>query len=113
MSGRITLELFRRSVFFRCGRTELYAEWRGRGWPRLFTWSHDVESRELWLGRIYLCLSRSPQPEPSEPAENASPPVSALESRGLGLGPPVGRATACSPVRLRLVHSADRLQSVR
>ena len=108
MSGRVTLEVFRRSLFFRFRRTELYAEWRGRGWPRLWTWSNDVESRELWLGRIYLCLSRSPQPESSEEAENASPSAGSLDTRARGFGAPVARGTACAPVHLRLVHSAER-----
>jgi glucosyl-dolichyl phosphate glucuronosyltransferase len=108
MSGRVTLELFRRSLFFRFQRTEFYAEWRGRGWPRLWTWSNDVESRELWLGRIYLCLSRSPQPELSEEAEHAPPPVGAIEPGARAFGSPITRATACAPVHLRLVHSAER-----
>lgn len=108
MSGRVTLEVFRRSLFFRFRRTEFYAEWRGRGWPRLWTWSNDVESRELWLGRIYLCLARSPQPELSAESENPPPPASVLDSRARSFGSPVARATACAPVHLRLVRSAER-----
>jgi hypothetical protein len=110
MSGRVTLEFYRRSLFLRFGNAELYAEWRGRGWPRLWTWSRDVENRELWLGRMYLCLSRSPQPQAADEAVASELPSNPVDARGLGFGSPMSRPAAAAPMHLRLVHSADRLQ---
>ena len=108
MSGRVTIEFYRRSLFFRFEKAEFYAEWRGRGWPRLWTWSRDAENRELWLGRIYLCLSRSPQPEA---ASECPSPLQCVDSRGLGFASQMGRPNAATSMHLRLVHSADSVQT--
>ncbi|MBV9655518.1 MAG: hypothetical protein JOZ42_13250 [Acetobacteraceae bacterium] len=58
MARVFSAELSRRSLFLAAGRIELAGEWRTADWPR--QWSYLVEpgSRELWLGRLYICVAR-------------------------------------------------------
>ncbi len=58
MARAFSVELSRRSLFFAAGRIELMAEWRDAEWPKQWTSLVEPGTRELWLGRIYICMAR-------------------------------------------------------
>ena len=91
MTRAFSVELSRRSLFFAAGRVEFMGEWRGSEWPKQWSYLAEPSSRELWLGRLYVCIARvrtsapGALPLPATGAEDAS----ARECRILAFKAPV------------------------
>ena len=55
----ISAEFSPRSLYVSVGSLEAFGEIRARDWPRQWSRLREPGSIELWMGRLYLCISRS------------------------------------------------------
>ncbi len=70
MARAFSVELSRRSLFLAAGGIEFMGEWRNGDWPKQWSYLIEPHTRELWLGRLYICIARartSPSGLPAAP----------------------------------------------
>jgi hypothetical protein len=81
MSSVFSAEFSRRSLYLSVGALEAYGEFRAKDWPRQWSRLREPGSLELWLGRAYVCLSRT-RPSSGEPAPGRKDTVPPQNAKG-------------------------------
>ncbi len=51
------VEVFRRSCHITLGHLDVLVEFRSADWPRQFGYVRDTSDSEIWIGRLYICVS--------------------------------------------------------